>query len=169
MKIRMLLVPCALAFAIGCNQNRPSYKENIQNALKQADLTDVSVSEDAAKSTVVLGGTLRSDEDKSRAGQIAQSAAPGETIANEISVQPVGSESEAKKIASNLDDGIENNYKAALVSTRLDKQNISFSAKNGVLTLTGSVKHPDQRAQAQTLASKIPNVQQVVNQIEIKR
>jgi osmotically-inducible protein OsmY len=140
-----------LAASLGCNQNRVSYKDAVQSALKQADLTDVSVSENTSKSTITLTGALHSDADKSKAGEIAQTNAPGDKVANEISVQIVGSESESKNIASSLDDGIENNFKAALISTRLDKQDINYKAKNGVLTLTGSVKHSDQKAQAQMI------------------
>lgn len=169
MKYSVALILCVLAVCLGCNQNHVSYKDAVQSALKQADLTDVSVSEDTSKNTITLTGTLHSDTDKSKAGEIAQTNAPGDTVANEISVQIVGSESESKDIAANLDDGIENNFKAALISTRLNKQDISYKAKNGVLTLTGSVKHTDQKTEAQTIAAKIPNVQQVVNQIEVKR
>jgi hyperosmotically inducible periplasmic protein len=41
--------------------------------------------------------------------------------------------------------------------------------KNGVLTLTGSVKAPQQKSEAELLASKVPHVEQVINQIEVKR
>jgi osmotically-inducible protein OsmY len=90
-------------------------------------------------------------------------------MANEISVQPVGSESQAKDVASNLDDRIEKNYKAALIASALDKQHISFTAKNGLLTLTESVHSATERHHAQKLATEIPNVQQVLNQIEVRR
>jgi hyperosmotically inducible protein len=132
-------------------------------------LKDVTVSEDPDKNTVTLGGTLHTDDAKARAGDVAKSAAGARIIANEISVQPVGAESQAKDEAAALDDGIENNYKAALISSRLDKQHISYSAKNGVLTLTGRVHTGGERKQADQLASHIPHVQQVVNQIELKR
>jgi osmotically-inducible protein OsmY len=56
-----------------------------------------------------------------------------------------------------------------LITSRLDKQHISFSAKNGVLTLTGRVKTSGQRQQAQQLAAGIPNVQQVLDQIDVRR
>ena len=106
---------------------------------------------------------------KGKAAEGAKGAANTRIIANEISVQPVGLEAEAKNIASNLDDAIEKNYKAALISSRLDKQHISFKAKNGALTLMGSVQNANERQQAQKLAAGIPNVQQVVNQIEVRR
>jgi hyperosmotically inducible protein len=174
MKIRLLQIMAmlvALFLGAACTQTntRKSAADSVKQALEQADLKGVNVSDDADKNTVTLSGTLHSEDAKSRAGDVAKQAAPERTIANEISVQPVGNESQAKEVQSNLDDGIENNYKAALISKRLDKQSIHYKAKNGVLTLTGSVKASQQKQEAQLLASKVPNVQQVVNEIEVKR
>jgi hyperosmotically inducible protein len=174
MRIKGLLTTAILAALLtgaGCTQPdaRKSEADAVKQALEQADLKDVRVSDDADKKTVTLSGTLHSEDAKARAGEIAKQTAPDRTIANEIGVQPVGDESQAKGVQSNLDDGIENNYKAALLSKRLDKQSIHYDAKNGVLTLTGNVKTRQQKQEAEVLASKVPNVQQVVNQIEIKR
>lgn len=167
----VLILAGLLGLGIACSNrtSNPQYKESVKTALEQADLRDVSVSEDASKNTITLTGTLHSDEAKTRAGEIAQSNAGTRVVANEISVEPVGNESQARKMESNLDDGIESNYKASLISKGLDKQNIRFSAKNGVLTLAGSVKNPNERTEAQLLAQNTPNVSQVVNQIEIRR
>jgi osmotically-inducible protein OsmY len=140
---------------------------SVKKALQQADLKDVTVSDDADKNTITLGGTVHSEEAKNKAAEVAKSAAGNRQIANEISVQPVGSESRARSIASNLDDGIEDNYKAALISKHLDDLSIHYSAKNGVLKLTGSVKNAGQREEAGKLAEKVPNVHQVVNQLEV--
>ena len=38
----------------------------------------------------------------------------------------------------------------------------------GVLTLTGNVKTPAERQAAERLAASVPNVKQVVNEIEVK-
>jgi osmotically-inducible protein OsmY len=81
----------------------------------------------------------------------------------------VGSEGDAKKIESNVDDGIENNFKAELISKGLDKQHIRYAVKNGVLTLKGSVKNTTQRQEAQEIAKNTPNVQQVVNELQVQR
>lgn len=173
MKTKMLSIAClllALIAAVACNQtNRRSEADAVKKSLEQADLKDVTVSDDTDKNTITLGGTLHSNDAKARAGDVAKSAAPDRTIANEISVQPVGEESQARGVSSNLDDGIENNYKAALISKRLDKQSIRYKAKNQVLTLTGSVKTTQQKAEAAQLGQNVPNVQQVVNQIDIRR
>lgn len=174
MKSSVLAIIAGLALLLGvaCSQhtaNNASYKDNVSKALEQADLKDVDVSEDKDKNTITLSGNLHTEDAKQQAATVAKGAAPDRVIVNEISVRPVGAESEAKKIDSNLDDGIENNFKAALISKGLDKESIKFDAKNGVLTLTGSVKAPAHRAEAEKVADNIPNVQQVVNEIEVKR
>lgn len=163
------LLAAALSLS-ACNQtNRKSEADNVRQALEQADLKDVHVADDADKNTVTLTGTLHSEDAKDRAANVAKQAAPDRTIANEISVQPVGDESQARAVQSNLDKAIENDYKAALISKRLDKQPIHYDAKNGVLKLTGRVKTPALKTEAEQLASKVPNVQQVVNEIDVNR
>jgi len=71
----------------------------VKNALKQADLTDVSVSEDAQKEHHHSSGKVHSEDAKLDAARVAQAAAGDRLIVNEISVQPVGTESEAKDVA----------------------------------------------------------------------
>lgn len=173
MKRSPLLIVCMtlLMSLAGWGQilgNGHSEADAVKNALKQADLADVTVSDDADKNTITLGGTVHSEQARAKATEVAKSAAGNRQIANEISVQPVGDESHAKAMASNLDDGIESNYKAELLSKHLDKQSIHYQAKNGVLVLTGSVKNGGQRQEAAELAKKVPNVRQVVNQLEVR-
>jgi osmotically-inducible protein OsmY len=163
-------VLAALLLSVACShRDNVSYKDDVKKALDQAELKDVTVSEDKDKNTITLGGTVHSDEAKTKAGDVAKAAANIRIIANEISVQPVGSGSEAKDVTSNLDDAIEKNYKAGLIASGLDKQHIRFKAKNGVLTLTGTVKNANERQQAEKLAAGIPHTQQVLNQIEVRR
>jgi hypothetical protein len=170
----VILATLALVLGVGvaCTNKQTdnvSYSESVKKALEQAELTDVSVTEDHDKNTVTLGGTVHSDDAKTKAADVAKTAAGNRIVVNEVSVQPVGAESEAKSIASNEDEAIEKNYKAALISSGLDKQHIDFDAKNGVLTLKGSVKTVKQREEAQQVASNVPKVQQVLNQIDVKR
>jgi uncharacterized protein YpmB len=173
MKLKVLTIAIAISLFLATSacskQAQPTYKDSVQTALEQADLKDVSVSEDTDKNTITLGGTLHSEDAKQRAADVARASAGTRVLVNEVSVQPVGQESEAKNIASNLDDGIESNYKAALVEKGLDKQSIRFDAKNGVLTLKGHVKTTSQRKEAELLAQAVPNVQQVLNEIDVKR
>jgi osmotically-inducible protein OsmY len=168
--IATFLTLASVLLMVACShRDNVSYKNDVKKALEQAELKDVTVSEDQDKNTITLGGTVHSDDAKAKAADVAKGAANLRIIANEISVQPVGSESEAKDVASNLDDAIEKNYKAALISSGLEKQHVGFKAKNGVLTLTGSVRNANERQHAEKLAAGIPHVQQVLNQIEVRR
>jgi hyperosmotically inducible protein len=116
-----------------------------------------------------LSGNVASDDQKTQAETLAKQAAPDYTIANEIGVRPPGAESQAGAVASKLDSGIEDNFKAAIKAHKsLDDQSISASAKNGTLTLKGTVKTAAQKKEAATLAKQVPNVQQVVNELEVK-
>jgi osmotically-inducible protein OsmY len=173
MKI-VVWITCAIALGLSgaCTSKQAdtaSYEDGVKKALVQAELTDVSVSEDRDKNTVTLGGTVHSDEAKMKAADVAKTSAGNRIVVNEVSVQPVGAESEAKGIASNEDEAIEKNYKASLIASGLDKQHIDFGAKNGVLTLKGSVKTIKQREDAQLVASNVPKVQQVLNQLDVKQ
>ena len=165
-----LFVLAALLLTVACSRHdNVSYKDDVKKALEQAELKDVTVSEDKDKNTITLGGAVHSDEAKAKAGDVAKATANTRIIANEISVQPVASESQAKDVNSNLDDAIEKDYKSALIASGLDKQHVRFKAKNGVLTLTGSVKNANERQQAAKLAAEIPHTQQVLNQIKVRR
>ena len=168
--LTLMIAFAALLIGIACtNQRSTSYKDAVKTGLEQADLKDVGVSEDVDKNTITLDGKVHTEDAKDKAGEVAKLNAGSRIVVNQISVEPVGAESQAKDMASNIDDGIENNYKAALISKGLDKQHIRYDAKNGVLTLTGNVQNPGQRKEAEQLAQAVPNVQQVLNELNVKR
>jgi hyperosmotically inducible protein len=152
----------------GCNKpSHPDEKSAVSDSLKNSNLSAVSVSQDRDKGVMTLKGNLDSQDLKSQAENVARQAAPDYTIADEIGVRPPGA-GEAGSVASNLDSAIEDNFKAMIKGeTNLNDQSISASAKNGTLVLTGSVKTAKQKKEAEDLAKKVPNVQQVVNEIEI--
>jgi hyperosmotically inducible protein len=155
----------------GCNSEakHPDVKDAVNNAMTQNNLGVVNVSQDRDKGVLTLTGDVDSSEKKVQAENVAQQAAPGYTISNEIGVRPLGAESQAKAVDSSLDSGIQDNYKAVLKAHKnLDDQNISYDAKNGALVLTGTVKTQAQKNEANRLAKAIPNVKEVVNKIEVK-
>jgi hyperosmotically inducible protein len=170
-----IAVPAAsLLFAlvlVGCNQKpqHPDVKTAVDTAMTRNDLGVVKVSQDRDKGVLTLTGDVESADQKSQAEIVAAQAAPGYAISNELGVRPVGAESQAKAVDSNLDDAIEKNFKASLKAHKnLDAQNISYDAKNGTLVLKGSVKTDSQKSEAQKLAKAVPNVKEVVNEIEVK-
>ena len=60
-------------------------------------------------------------------------------------------------------------YKAAIKAHKnLDDQSIDYNAKNGTLVLKGSVKTAAQKKEAAMLAKSVPNVKEVVDELEVK-
>ncbi|HEY4933894.1 MAG TPA: BON domain-containing protein [Terriglobales bacterium] len=170
--IAVVTASLLLTFAVvGCNRNaqHPDVKTAVDTAMTRNDLGVVKVSQDRDKGVLTLTGDVETPDQKTQAESVAAQAAPGYTISNEIGVRPIGAESQAKAVDSNLDDAIEKNYKASLKAHQnLDDQSISYNAKNGTLVLKGSVKTSAQRNEAQKLAKAVPNVKDVVNEIEVK-
>ena len=153
----------------GCNKpSHPDEKSAVNDALKNNNLSAVSVSQDRDKGVMTLKGDVESQDLKNQAENVAKQAAPDYTIADEVGVRPPGA-NEAGSVASNLDSAIEDNFKAVIKAhANLNDQSIHASAKNGTLVLKGSVKTAKQKKEAEDLAKKVPNVQQVVNEIEVK-
>ena len=63
---------------------------------------------------------------------------------------------------SDLDQGIDKNLDAAFIRAGLNKD-VKYNVKNGVVTLTGRVNSQTKKTRAESVASKVPNVQQVRN------
>jgi hyperosmotically inducible periplasmic protein len=153
----------------GCSSTTksPEVADGIRKSLDQAGYKDVSVSQDRDKGVVKLTGHVAADSDKTQAEQLARSMAAGQVVADEIIVLPPGATSEAKAINSDVDTAIGKLVDATLIQNNLHDA-VKYSVKNGVVTLTGNVVSEDARAQSQTLAAGIPNVQQVVNELQVK-
>jgi hyperosmotically inducible protein len=155
---------------VGCEKmatQSPAVSDSIRKSLDQAGLKDVSVSQDRDKGVVTLGGHVAADSGKSQAESIAKAIAAGQVIADQIAVVPTGGESAARAMNADLDTGIEKNLDAALIQNGLHK-NVKYDVKNGVVTLTGEVDSHSVRSQAEQIASSVPNVRQVVNELQIK-
>jgi osmotically-inducible protein OsmY len=165
-----LLALTLLLLGVACSKSRQnaSIKDEVEQQLQRAGMTDVNVDADQGRLLLTLKGNVKDQATKDQAAQVAQSAASGWTVSNEIAVLPAGDEGDAKAISGNLDDAIEKNFKAALIANDLGSADIKFHAKNGVLTLEGTVDNPAIRDQVQQLGSTVPNTTQVVNKLDVK-
>jgi osmotically-inducible protein OsmY len=168
--ISNVLVALAISLTVACSARptkAPDVSADIRHALDQAGLKDVSVNQDRDKSVVTLTGDVVSDDDKARAESIARSMAGAEVVSDEIGVRPTGEESTAKKVDSDLDSGIDKNLDAMLVQHNL-KRDVRYDVTNGVVTLKGDVSSPTQRNSVEKLAEQVPNVKQVVNELDVR-
>ena len=172
-KLRLSVVMVALlavGILAGCSQTAaksPDVSDSIRKSLDQAGFKDVTVSQDRDKGIVTLGGQVASENDKSQAESIAKSLAGVQVVADQIAVIPVGAEKEAKAVNSDLDQGIEKNLDAALIQNKLHKS-VKYEVKNGVVTLNGEVNSENKRSRAEKVATGVPNVTQVVNNLQVK-
>jgi hyperosmotically inducible protein len=164
-----MLALLALGILAGCSSTTasPEVSDSIRKSLDQAGLQHVSVDQDRDKGIVTIGGTVTSEDDKAKAESIARSIAGGQVVANQIAVVPVGIEKEAKAVNSDLDKGIEMNLDAALILNKMHDV-VKYEVKNAVVTLTGDVNSQYKRNEAEMVAMKVPNVKQVVNDLQVK-
>jgi hyperosmotically inducible protein len=165
-----LLTLLAVGSLVGCSgapRKSRDVSDSIRTALDQAGLKDVSVTQDRDKGVVTLSGNVATEGAKAQAESIAKSIATGQVVADEIAVIPAGVESETKTINSDLDKGIEKNLDAALIQNKLRK-GVEYDVKSGVVTLTGEVNSESKRARVEQVASTVPNVRQVVNELQVK-
>jgi hyperosmotically inducible protein len=156
-----------LAGCSGTATKSPDVSDSIRKSLDQAGLKDVSISQDRDKGVVTLGGRVASDSDKAQAEALAKSLAGAQVVADQIAVIPPGLEKEAKAVKSDLDEGIKKNLDAALIRNKLH-ESVKYEVKSGVVTLTGTVNSEYKRARAEKVATGVPNVQQVVNDLQVK-
>jgi osmotically-inducible protein OsmY len=66
-----------------------------------------------------------------------------------------------------LKKGVEKNVDAALAKSKLRKD-VKYDVKNAVIALQGNVNTKSQRREAEKLASSVPDVKQVVNELQVK-
>jgi osmotically-inducible protein OsmY len=160
----------ALGILVGCRRTStasPDVMRTIRQSLDQAGLKSVSVTQDRDKGIVTLGGTVASMNDKVQAETLAKSFAGPQVVADEIAVIPAGTADAQLAMNADLDQGIEKNLDAALIQNNMHGK-VHYSVRNGVVTLTGQVDSEDNRAAAQSVASMVPNVHQVVNVLQVK-
>ena len=171
-KLRMLVAVLSLLAAgvlVGCSgpAKSPEVADGIRKSLDQAGFKDVTVSQDRDKGVVTLGGKVTSENDKSQAESAAKSLAGSQVVADQIAVIPVGVEKDARTVNSDLDDGIEKNLDAALIQNNMHDA-VKYEVKSNVVTLTGEVNSQSKRDQVEKVAAGVPNVKQVVNDLQVK-
>jgi hyperosmotically inducible protein len=160
----------AIGIMVACSAvptKSPDVSDSIRKSLDQAGLKSVSVSQDRDKGIVTLGGQVGSDNEKAQAESVAKSLAGTQVVADQIAVIPAGGEKDAKVVNSDLDKGIEQNLDAALIQNKLH-EHVKYEVKSGVVTLTGEVNSEAKRTLAEKVATGVPNVQQVVNDLQVK-
>lgn len=169
-KLLVTLTLLAIGTMVACSKpssDSPDVSDNIRKSLDQSGFKSVSISQDRDKGIVTIGGQVTGEKDKAQAESLAKSLAGTQVVADQIAVIPIGGEKAAKAVNSDLDQGIENNLDAALIQNKMH-DDVKYEVKNGVVTLTGEVNSEEKRTRAEKVATGVPNVQQVVNDLQVK-
>jgi hyperosmotically inducible protein len=167
--LSLLAVVVVGALAACSNFNKAAdVSGDIRTSMLQAGLKDVKVSQDRDKGVVTLSGNVTSEDDKAKAESLARSMSGAQVVSNQIAVLPLGAENVAHKVNVDLDEGIESNLDAALIKDSLH-DSVKYSVKNHVVTLTGDVNSQAKRVRAQEVAAAVLNVEQVVNELQVKK
>jgi hyperosmotically inducible protein len=162
-----LLVVVVPAGCAKTDVKSPDVAGDIRKSLDQAGFKDIIVSQDRDKGVVTIGGQVARENEKSEAESLAKSLAGAQVVANQIAVIPLGLEKETKTVNTDLDQGIEKNLDAALIQNKMH-DDVKYKVISGVVTLTGEVNSQDKRNQAGQVATNVPNVKQVVNDLQVK-
>ncbi len=160
----------ALAFA-GCSTaSHPDEKAAVYQSLNQHDLSSVMVNQNRESGVITLNGIVGGADRKSRAEELAKEAAPDYTINDNIQVDPTGLQGmmSAATTKSELDSSIENHFITSIKEHNLNPQAIQYWANDGTLTLKGAVRTEREKKEAEELAKKVPQVQHVVNEIQVR-
>jgi osmotically-inducible protein OsmY len=165
------IVVSTLAVA-GCSRaSHPDEQAAVYQSLNSHDLSSVMVDQNRDSGVITLTGIVGGADRKSRAEELAKAAAPDYTINDNIQVDSSGLHGmiSAAAAKSELDSSIENQFKASIKEHgNLDQQAIQFWANAGTLTLKGAVRTEREKKQVEELAKKVPQVQHVVNEIEVR-
>lgn len=162
----------AVLVIAGCNSS-PKFADSqgaVNNALTANNLGAIHVSQDRNKGVMTLTGTVPNDDQKTQAESLAKQAAPTYTIANDIAVVPPANAENMKAANTDTDRAIEDNIKAELKKHRyFNDDDIDVKSTNGSVTLSGTARTEHDKAEAEKIAKGVPNVQQVVNEITVKK
>lgn len=85
------LATAAFTFSFtGCHATHPDDAAAVYQALAQHELASVQVAQDRGNGVITLSGMVGDETRKDRAQQLAQQAAPGYTIRNNLHVDNTG-------------------------------------------------------------------------------
>jgi osmotically-inducible protein OsmY len=160
-RISAVFVACVLAAACG---GRADTKDNVQKALEQANIDQVSVDVDEDANVVHLKGTVGTMSDRTRAEEVA-SAAVGTSgrVLNELTVEGLNSDT-----ANDLDDQIHDTLDRMIDNDPvLKERDINFEVVNGAVTVKGEVRNADEKNRVGQIVKAAPGVKDFANALEI--
>jgi len=158
------VVPIVAVVGTGCHRG-PDTRDDVRQALDQANMQQVDVKVDDQERIVHLQGIVGSLADRSRAQEVAD-AVVGTTgrVLNELTVKGLNdttADDLDRDIQKTLDRMIDND-------PTLKQRDINFEVTNGMVTIKGDVRTADEKNRAGELTKAAPGVKDVANGLKIE-
>lgn len=141
--------------------------DRIEDALRaDPTLAAFLLDADDERDRVVLEGMVATEAQKSRAAEIAATAAPGITVDDQLRVDAAAASREAAHAAADeADDRVEDALEAEAALREFD---LDVDDEDGRLILKGTVRTDAQRTQAEEIATRVAPGIPVDNQIRVE-
>jgi osmotically-inducible protein OsmY len=155
----------AFSVALGACHTGPNPTDEVNKALKQANLNEVSVDWDSGAKVAHLRGRVDQPTDRQRAEEVA-AAAVGTSgrVLNEVTIKGLN-----EKTAGDLDGDIKSALKRMVDNDPvLRDRSVTFDVNNGAVTMKGDVQTAEEKAKLTQLVHAAPGVKDFVNAVEIK-
>ncbi len=169
-RVLNLIVAVVAVLALGamlaaCSRNTNDPKDRVDKALSDANIKGVHTSYDRDADVVHLQGTVDSADAKQRADQLATSAVgTSGRVLDELKVQGMD-----EKPISDQDSLIRDTPKDEVKKDQvLRDRDIDFDVNNGVVTVKGDVRTPEEKAKVTDLVRGVSGVKQMANELDIK-
>lgn len=181
MKSRSLLGLLAPAvFVIGCSQSDPGITTSVKTQLMADELVKArNINVDTKDHVVTLTGTVQSAAEEAKALQIARSTKGVTDVVDNIVIGPEPGAAPTTGLADTpigtaaaeavTDAGITTQVKTRLLADPdVSGLRIDVDTRDRVVTLSGTVSTPAEKARALDLAGKVDNVMRVEDKLTVR-
>ena len=182
MKSRLLLGLLAPAvFLIGCSQSDPGITTSVKTQLMADELVKArNINVDTRDKVVTLTGTVQSAAEEAKALQIARSTKGVADVVDKIVIAPEPGAAPTTGTTADTsigtaageavtDAGITTKVKSRLLADPdVSGLRIDVDTRDRVVTLTGTVSTPAEKARALDLAGKVENVTRVEDKLTVR-
>ena len=170
-RLKVLLAGCALLVTFACAASDPGITTAVKSKLTVDDTVKAyQIDVDTKEGVVTLSGTVTSAAAKARAVELARGTDGVKNVVDNISVasQTVAPPPEDRSVIG--DAAITAAVKTKLLAdTRVSGLAIDVDTKDGVVTLTGTVKSAAQKAAALEITKGTDSVKSVQDQLKVGR
>lgn len=201
MRILSALWIASLLFVTGCSRDEVSKIEatgkdnsNLERAIRTRLASDgqvqdaaLTITANAAKSEVILSGSVPSEESRGRAVELAKNVQPGLAVIDHIEVRPAEiargeyteimanrAREKAVALGDNIGNSLDDAWLYTKIMTKLAAQQgtpvtkINLDVTDSVVTLRGQVDSEARKMEAERLVTETSGVKRVNNLLKVQ-